>query len=152
MQIASNMENTDTLTNTARLLRAGENADAAMDGRLRAMGYTTPVSLADAADANILQQISVSLVVAQLCRWRLLQTQDAVGNAIAVITKLGDNNLNWAHNQLLDINQGVTQLAATRVKTGPQGNEGALDTRGLPVYPQLPPGWGGLFPGFIPVC
>lgn len=147
LSIISNMENDSTDTNTSRTQRAGLIADARMNKRLGRIGFTIPFDLSDDDDALILQQISVAFVITLLCRWRVLQLIDAAGQPRSVIDKMADGQEKWAEAQLDDIAWGRIDLTATRSVTGPQDNAAALDIRGLPMYPQTPPG--GL-PGYYP--
>ncbi len=142
LRIMSNMENTDLLANTARILRAGLNCDAAMDARFRSWGFATPLSLSDATDASILEQISVALVIAQLCRWRVLQVTTEMGS-YSTISKMSSNFADWADNQITEIGLGRIKLRAARKGFAPADNAGAVTVTGLPLYPQTPPGFGG---------
>jgi hypothetical protein len=142
LTIASNMENTSTLANDDRIIRAGTFADAWMDGRLKVMGFTTPVSLSNANDVEILRQVSVYLVLLQLGRWRVVQTIDPAGNAYSTLKKLGEEWYKAAEDILCRIDNGNILLSATRSMTMPQSNATSLDSTGVPINPQYLPGFG----------
>lgn len=143
VQMASNMENTSTATNVARINRSGVFADAYMDSRLAVMGFTVPIDLtANTRDAVILKQISVALVMIQLCRWRLLTVVGFDGNPATTLEKFSGNWFKYANDMLEDISNGRLAMTATRSIAGPLDNADALTINGLPMYPNTLPGFG----------
>jgi hypothetical protein len=138
LAIASNMENADTSPVVARIQRAGDYADALMNGRLSAFGYAVSsggIDISASGDAEILKQISVGIVIAQLCRWRILQVPDFAGNPQATISKIADNHWKDADAMLDRIMTGNIALSAERISAGAEDNSMALDISGRPVYP-----------------
>lgn len=149
LQIASNMENQDTSTNTARIARAGAFADGIMNGRFRSLNFTIPLPLTDASDVQILKQISVAIVLVQLSRWRIITISDPTGvtNGRSVLTQFADKNQKYANDMMQDIAQGIILLTAPRTT-----NASGSSDECVPIIPGFGSeywwGWGVGIPAF----
>lgn len=113
LRIISNVGDTDTTTDTARLQTAGEWADAWMDARFATLGYVTPLEDTDAGTDLLVAEANARLTVWKLNQARVIANN--MGKTPAEIAKVIEENKKMADQFFRDLTMRRITITAERL-------------------------------------